>query len=183
MSQSLAWAWIYSQLHGWFKKIGGKCNFNVCKNSTFETHLWVQFIYGLHNSDVKEWLLQEPPTTKVDDIIKIEMTIKTSKSESKEMENYEKSLINKSGVKKSTYNKNTFKRITYKKNTENNTRVEKKIKYYRWEKSDNKAFECKVNNKLFCLNCHKQGHVEAVCFRDQKQLEIEKDFSDYTENE
>ncbi|GBP78455.1 hypothetical protein EVAR_52260_1 [Eumeta japonica] len=38
------------------KGIGGKCNFicNNCQQSTFETHLRVQFIRGLANAEIKE---------------------------------------------------------------------------------------------------------------------------------
>ncbi|GBP93681.1 Retrovirus-related Pol polyprotein from transposon 412 [Eumeta japonica] len=69
------------------KGIGGKCNFicNNCQQSTFETHLRVQFIRGLANAEIKERLLQESSSTKFDDLIKIALAIETAKSESKEM--------------------------------------------------------------------------------------------------
>ncbi|XP_045500051.1 uncharacterized protein K02A2.6-like [Colias croceus] len=69
------------------KELGGKCNFKCasCQHSTFETHLRVQFIRGLRSTEIKERLLQESSSTKVDDLIKIAMAIETSKAETKEM--------------------------------------------------------------------------------------------------
>lgn len=69
------------------KEIGGKCNFicNHCKQTTFETHLRVQFIRGLRNTEIKKRLLQESSNAKFEDIMKIAMAIETSKSETKEM--------------------------------------------------------------------------------------------------
>lgn len=164
------------------KEIGGKCNFvcNGCKISTFETHLRVQFIRGLRNAEIKERLLQEPSTAKVEEIIKIAMAIETSKSESKEMGNYENSQVNKMTVKKDTYYKNTFKKNTFR----NNTKEERKINCYRCGKQDHKAYECKIKDKLYCQNCHTKGHVKSVCFKEQRQLDMDDESSsDECENE
>lgn len=164
------------------KALGGKCNFvcGSCKKSTFETHLRVQFIRGLRNSEIKERLLQEASTTSFDQIIKTAMAIETSKCETKEMESEYHTNINKISFKrKNTYkqnsNENTYNtsnKNTYKKNTDNKNKVQYEIKCYRCGKDNHKAHQCRLKNKLFCKNCNMKGHIESVCFKVQKQLQI-----------
>lgn len=152
------------------KEIGGKCNFicNNCKNTTFETHLRVQFIRGLRSAEIKERLLQEAPTTKFEDILKIALAIETSKTDTKEMGAEVQPKINKIAL-----NKNNFKNNTYKK--QGSTNDQNQIKCYCCGKNNHTANQCKLKDKLFCKRCRVKGHVQAVCFKDQKQIEIETD--------
>ncbi|XP_028164865.1 uncharacterized protein K02A2.6-like [Ostrinia furnacalis] len=162
------------------REIGGKCNFvcNGCQNSTFDTHLRVQFIRGLRSAEIKERLLQEPPTTKVEDLIRIAMAIETSKSETKEMDNANTN-INKITLHKNK--KNTYNTNTYNTNNKNNAKTNinsasqerKTIKCFRCGKDNHKASNCRIANKLYCQICNKKGHLQSVCFKDQKQLEVE----------
>lgn len=157
------------------KEIGGKCNFicNNCKHSTFETHLRVQFIRGLRNSEIKERLLQESSSTKFDDLIKIAMAIETSKAETKEMGSDVQPSINKISVKKkygNIHTQSTYKQGTNTYNTNNENK--RKIKCFRCGKGNHIAVKCKLKDKLYCKRCKTKGHIQSVCFKAQKQLEI-----------
>ncbi|XP_041972802.1 uncharacterized protein K02A2.6-like isoform X2 [Aricia agestis] len=97
------------------------------------------------------------------------MAIETSKFESKEMESENYTNINKISLKKNNYRKNQSKNI-YKENTDHKN--EDKIKCYRCGKNNHTAYKCRLKNKIFCRNCNLKGHVESVCFKEQKQLQM-----------
>lgn len=162
------------------KEIGGKCNFvcNNCKQTTFDTHLRVQFIRGLRNIDIKERLLQESPSTKFEDVVKIAMAIETSKYETKEMGQEVHTNINKISVnKKKKYTNNGRKSNTSTNNTYKNDTEEKEITCFCCGRENHTARQCKVKHKLYCKKCNRRGHVQSVCFKDQKQLQIESELS------
>lgn len=163
------------------KEIGGKCNFicTSCSKSTFDTHLRVQFVRGLRCTETKERLLQESPSTKFDDIVKTALAIETSKLESKAMGHDNMSSVNKISIKKNTYNKGG-----YQANKSANTGEKKEIQCYRCGKMNHKAIECRLNwEKLICKKCNKKGHVQAVCFHEMKQLEIQDELDQDSDEE
>lgn len=63
------------------------CNFicESCKKTSADTHLRAQFIRGIKDAEIRERLLQQKPSEKCEEFLKITNSIDMSKHEASEM--------------------------------------------------------------------------------------------------